>query len=88
MNSARKLPDAKPTWGSWLKPHTASLPPKPQEILYFAGHAPKEWDADKRRTYESMEASLLRDSRFRHLSVLPPDSLYVYHRVPTPSRVH
>ncbi len=80
MNSVRKLPDSKPTWGSWLKPHIAPAPPKPKApaFIHILGRAPLEWDLEKRLTFERMEASLIQDRRFWRVSVLPENSLYVY----------
>ena len=83
MNSAVKLnKPQKPLWNNWLQPHTAPPPPKrAPEILLIGALAPPEWDAEKRAAYERIENSLIRDPRFRHISVLPENTLHYFHRV-------
>ena len=46
-----------------------------ERAIGLAIEVPKEWPADMRRAFGSMEKSFLSNPKFRHLSVLPPGSL-------------
>lgn len=82
MNTARKEEkDEAQLRQGWLETTMSRL-------SHIEARPPEEWDPEKRRLYGIIENSLLRDERFRHLSILPPDTLWVYHTVVHNPRLH
>ena len=69
------------SWTLRLQPHrTTHAPPKGPRVVGVTFRAPADWPREKAVTFERTERALAAIPRLRHLSVMPPGTMFLLTR--------